>query len=74
MRDTLRARFRSILDAVTGMTRLLPMLGFGPTGDPPTERVQRSEPTTSRVASASTIHDELPVDERERLENLHPKR
>ncbi len=31
MRDTLRARFRSILDAVTGMTRLLPMLGFGPT-------------------------------------------
>ncbi len=43
MHDTLRAKFRTFLDRMMQVVRVLPMVGFGPAAEPPTEAVHREE-------------------------------
>ena len=58
MHDLLRARLRSALDALTGMTRLLPTLGIGRSPEQPTEPIHREDVSTEAPAEEAELHEQ----------------
>ncbi|MBT5775223.1 MAG: hypothetical protein HOH95_12705 [Dehalococcoidia bacterium] len=61
MHDTLRAKFRKFLDRMMQAARVLPMVGFGRSPEPPTEPVQR-EVQVGDAPPIGELHDQQHVD------------
>ena len=61
MHDTLRSKFRRVLDLMMGAARVLPMVGFGRPAEPPTESIQCEE-LVETLPPAPELHDQQHVD------------
>ena len=61
MHDTFRAKFRKFLDRMMQAARVLPMVGFGRTAEPPTESIHR-EVQVEELPPAMQLHNQQHVD------------
>ena len=58
MHDLLRARLRTVLDALSGMAGLLPTLGFGRSPEPPTGPIHREDVSTEAPQEQPELHEQ----------------
>jgi len=72
MERAIRRASRSVFDALLAMTRMLPAVGFGRTGEPPTSPISREE-HLGPAAGAGELHEQQHVGVPSRAVGKPPK-